>query len=879
MSLRTQIVRGLRALRRPSAADRDLADEVEHYLAEAAAAYREQGLSDADARRAAQRDLGSRTSVQQQVRTTHWETRVEALLIDLRRAARRLCRSPGFALVTVVTLALGIGASTAIFSTVRPVLLQALPYPNPERVVAIADAGGPGGTPFDVTFGTHREVVARSRTIQWAAVTRAWQPTLIGHGEAERLNGQSVSATYFRVLGVAPAMGRDFSEADDVPGAAPVAIIDDGLWRRRLGGDPGLVGRTITLDGTAVTIVGIMPRTFENVWNAEARIWRPLGYDPSLPVQGREWGHHLQLLARLAPEASLDAAQRELASIARTPVAPFDRPAWASLSRGFSIMPLRDQVTAHAKPALHAVVIATLLLLLIAVVNVVTLMLGRAAERRTELVTCAAFGASRARLLTPLLAEGLLLAVVGGALGVTLAYAMVGALVTFDGLAIPRVEAISVDRTALGFAAGLSACIGVLAGCMPGVLLSSRTEMTGAGPRIIATHQRLRRGFVAAEVALAMVLLVGAGLLVRTVQGLMSVPPGFRPEGVLTLQVQAGMPFRDANAVRQFFDRVREAVHAVPGVASAALTSQLPLSGDSDLFGVGTKTGSVLPADADPSAYRYTVSPGYLETMGIALHRGRTLDEGDQAAGQRVALISMSLADHRFPGRDPIGEQIRIGAADAWFTVVGVVGDVKQSSLAAASRDAIYVTQAQWYFADRAVWVLLRTTVDPATIEADVRRAIQSVDANQPIFRVATMEQRVSASMGRQRFVMAAFDAFAAVALLLATIGIYGVLARGVVERTREIALRSAVGASRGRIVRLIGGQAIGVATLGMIVGGGVAVAMSRSLTALLFAVSPLDALTYAGVAALLLIATSAGTIVPAWRAARIAPAVALQSH
>jgi predicted permease len=873
-----QIVSGFRALIRPAAADRDAADEIEHYLAEAAAAYREQGLPEHEARRAAQRDLGSRTAVRQEVRAVGWETRVEALLVDLRRAVRRLRRSPAFAAVTAVTLALGIGASTAMFSIVRPVLLQSLPYPDAERLIAIADAGAAGGTSIDVTFGTFLEVVTRSRSLQSAAVTRAWQPVLGGDGEAERLDGQSVSGDYFRVLGVGPAVGRDFSRADDQPGAPQVAIIADGLWRRRFGADAGVIGRTIRLDGAPVTIVGIMPRAFENIWSAQAQIWRPLGYDPSLPVQGREWGHHLQLIARVGPDSTLDTASRELAAIARTPAAPFSRPAWASLRGGFVITPLRDLVTERVTPALRSVTIGSLLLLLIAAVNIVTLMLARGAERRAELVTCAALGAPRGRLLTPLLGEAVVLSLIGGTFGVTLAHLMVDVLVTIPGLALPRLDAIRVDRTALVFAAALSTLIGLVAGCVPGLALSSRIGAAGSGPRVTG-HHRLRRAVVTAEVALAMALLVGAGLLVRSVSQLMAVAPGFRPERVLTLQVQTSGPeFRNPGAVQAFFDSVREAVGRVPGAATVALTSQLPLTGDADVYGVGTRDDSALPRGTDASAYRYAISAGYLEAMGIALERGRTIDDRDRSGGQPVALISASVARRRFPGRDPIGQELRVGPADNWFTVVGVVGNVKQSSLAASSPDAVYVSDAQWRFPDLGRWVVIRTSVDPAAVEAAVRQAIRDVNPNQPVVQVATMEQRVIASMARQRLVMGVFYAFALVALMLAMVGIYGVLAGGVIERTREFAVRTAVGASRLSIVSQVGRQAVAIAAIGTVAGGALAAALSRGLAALLFEVSPLDALTYAGVAVLILLAAVVSAIVPAWRAARVAPAAALQS-
>jgi putative ABC transport system permease protein len=880
MSLRTRIVHGLRALFRCTAVDTDVFDEVDHYVAEAAAAYRAQGLSDREARRLARAEMGTRSSVRQQVRGAHWDVALESIAVDIVRAGRRLRRAPAFAIITVVTLALGVGASTAIFSVIRPVLLQALPYPDAERLIVIADASGPGGGPIDVTFGTYRELTGRSRTLERAAVTRGWQPTLTGIGEAERLDGQSVSADYFRVLGVSPAIGRGFSDVDDQPGVAPVAIIANDLWRRRFGADKALVGRTITLDGSPVLVIGIMPETFENIWNPPARIWRPLGYDRSLPTDGREWGHHLQLLARLAPGIDLKTVRAELTEIARTPTPQFTRPRWASLSGGLMTTPLQEQVTAHARPALVAVTLATVLLLLIAVVNVVNMVLARGADRRDELVTCAAFGASRVRLQTPLVAEGLLLAVIGGALGIALAYAMVGGLVTIDGFTLPRVNAIRVDTTALVFAVVLSGVIGMVASALPAMFVWSTDVPQGPGTRIVVARQRLRSAFVVAEIALAVVLLIGAGLLLRTVNRLFAVSTGFRPDGVLTLQVQtSGAGFRDSEAIRGFFDRVRAAVQAVPGVTSAALTSQLPLSGDDDVYGVGTRYVTALPPGADAGAFRYAVTSGYLDTIGIALLRGRDIDDHDRAGAQPVAVISTSVARRRFPDRNPIGEQVRLGPEDNWFTVVGIADDVKQSSLTSVSGEGIYVPERQWRFADRVMWVVLRTVGEPAAIVPAVRRAIQAVDPDQPILKVAPMAQRVAAAVGRQRFAMAALDAFAVVALILATLGVYGLLSGRVIQRTREIAVRAAIGANRLEIVDLIARQAAGLTVRGIVLGAAAAMLVNRGLTALLFEVSPLDALTYAAVVAALVLAAAIGAMVPAWRAARIAPAVALRSQ
>ena len=870
---------GLRSLLGRDRVGRDVADEIEHYLAESAASYRAEGLSENEARRRAQLDVGSRTSVRQQVREAHWESRLESWIVDLRRAARRLRRAPGFAAVAVSTLALGIGASTVMVSTVRPVLLEALPYPGADRLVSVSDVAN-DGSPLDVTFGTYRELSARNHAFQSMTVTGSWQPTLTGRGAAERLEGQRVAADYFRVLGVAPAIGRDFTAADDQPGSTLVAIVSDGLWKQRLGGDPGVIGQTLMLDGVPVTVVGVMPRSFENVWNPDAGIWRPLQYDPTLPADGREWGHHLQLLARLRAGTGLDAAREDIAAIARRPVDGFARPGWATLQGGLLVSPLQEQITRHVRPALNAVITATLLLLVIAGINVVILMLARGAERRTELSTCAAFGASRGRLLTPVLAEGIILAVVGGGLGVALAYAGVGLLAGLDGVQLPRLAAIQVDPIALAFAAALSIGIGCAAAAVPavGIWRGSGAPLTGI--RVVNTHHQLRRGFVVVEVALALVLLIGAGLLVRTVQRLMAVPVGFRPGGVLSLQIQASGPrFRDANATRRYFEQVRAAVQGISGVADVALTSQLPLSGDAEVYGVTTRENLPLPESGNPSAFRYSVSPAYFAAMGIPVIHGRPFDERDRDGSTPVAVISASMAAHRFAGREAIGEQLGVGSTDdPWLTVVGVVGDVRQVSLATAPEDAVYEVASQRRRPPRAMWIVVHTTGDSATLAPSIRRVISGIDADQPIVRVATMEQRMASATGRQRFVMTAFEAFALVALLLATIGIYGVLSGGVVERTREIAVRAAVGASARQVMALILRQAAVVVATGIAIGGLASAAIGRMLASLLFEVSPLDAVTYVGVAGVLLLAAAAGGFVPAWRASRIAPATALQS-
>jgi predicted permease len=543
------------------------------------------------------------------------------------------------------------------------------------------------------------------------------------------------------------------------------------------------------------------------------------------------------------------------------------------------LTPLQERITEYVRPALRAVITATVLLLIIAAINVVILTLARGAERRMELSTCAAFGASRGRLVTPVLAEGIILAIVGGGLGVALAYAGVGLLTSLDGVRLPRLAAIQVDRSALLFAGTLSIGIGCAAAAVPalGIWRGSGAPLTGI--RVVGGHQRLRRAFVVVEVALALVLLIGAGLLVRTVQRLMAVPLGFHPGGVLSLQIQTGGPrFRDAESTRRYFDQVRTALQGVTGVADAALTSQLPLSGDAEVYGVTTADDLPLPEGASPSAFRYAVSPAYFSAMGIPVIEGRAIEEGDRSGALPVAVISASLAASRFGGRPALGRQLHVGPpSDPWLTVVGIVGNVRQESLANAPGDALYEAASQRRTPVRTMWVVAHTVGDPAALAPSVRRVLRDIDADQPIIRVATMDERMVAATGRQRFVMTAFEAFALVALLLATIGIYGVLAVGVAERTREIAVRAAVGASGIRVMALVLRQAAVVVASGMAIGGLASAAIGRTLASLLFEVSPLDAVTYAGVVGVLVLAAAAGGFVPAWRASRIAPATALQ--
>ena len=883
MSFWRQTARGLRSLLSRSATDHDIADEVDHYFDEAAASLEATGLSPEEARRVVRLQCGHATAVRERIRGYGWENIVDTVGADVRFGARQLYRRPAFALIATLTLALGIAASTTIFSVVNPVLLQPLPYPDAGRLMMIWD--GQNGR-SDITFGTYREVDARSRSFESLAVAgRPLLPTLTGVGEPERLEGQYVSANYFRTLGVAPALGRDFEAADDRPwrpGGPVVALISDGLWRRRFSADPAIVGRQVMFADTPVTIIGVLPRAFENVLNPSAEIWSTLQYDPALPLTGREWGHHLRMIGRLRDDVREESARQELNAIARTPAAGFPRARWASLQEGFIARSLQDDLTRGVRPALFAVLAAAALLLTIACVNVTNLILARGADRRGELTVRAAVGASRARLIRQLLAETLLLVSVGGLMGVAFAYVVVDLVVAVLPPELPRVGSIAVDGWAMVFAFGLVTSISLLVGIVPALEGSRATLRSSAGQRSTTPsvrHDVTRRTLLVAQVALALVLLVGAGLLLRSLRHLFAVPTGFDSTNVLTLQVQtAGRRFSDPATTHQFFAQVLEEVRRVPGVSAAGATTQLSLTGDQDVWGVQFESAPTSAANESPDGYRYAVSPGYFETLRIPLRQGRLLNAYDTATGPLVAVINESFARRRLPGVDPIGRRLRIGPSP-WFTVVGVVGDVRQASLAVRPADAVYITNEQWtQFADLARWLVVRADGDAVALTPSIRAAVASVDKDQPVLRIATMDQRVSASAAQRKFTLMLFEAFAVVALLLAAIGTYGLLSGSVSERMREIAVRTVLGATRNSVLALVLRQGMSLTLAGILIGLAGAAIGSRFLESMLFGVSRLDALTYAGVVALLATTSAIACWIPARRAARLDPNVALRA-
>jgi putative ABC transport system permease protein len=880
MALFRRLTAGLRALLRGSASDRDVADEVDDYLEESAAAHAARGLSPEEALRAARLELGGVTRVREEVRGYGWENAVETVIADLRYGARRLRADPGFAFVGVVTLALGIGASSAIFSAVNPILFEPLPYPHPGRIETISDVGAEH-RPIDVTFGTFRELAARNRSFETMAVFKPWLPTASGGSEPERLSGQRVSSGYFRALGVEPVFGRDFEAADDRPGGPNAIILSDGLWRRRFNGDRAILGRQVRLDDNAFSVIGVMPAGFENVLAPSAELWAPLQYAAVFGPDSREWGHHLRLVARRRKGVDAGRAAADLVAIARTPIPQFARVPWANLGEGLITTPLQTDVTRGVRPALLAMLGAVLLVLIIACVNVTNLLLARGAQRRSELAMRAALGAGRGRLIRQLLTESLLLAALGGAVGVIVAMLGVRAFVALSPPGLPRAGAIRLDGAVFAFGTAMTALIGVLVGAVPAFGVS-RLELQPAlqrgSRRTAGGRSRTRASLVVAEIALALVLLISAGLLMQSIRRALAVPFGFDSSNLLTMQVQVpGERSLDDGARARLFDGMLDAVRRVPGVSAAAFTSQLPLSGDLDAYGVH------LESDQDPggigSALRYMVTPGYAGAMRIPLRRGRLLDAHD-GPGARSVLVNESFAARVFGSQDPLGKRLRFGPDDGrWSTIVGVVGDVKQAALALDQPDAVYVAPSQWQWVDTLMSLVVRSRGDAASLAPAIRRAIRSADKDAPIERVATMDALVRRSVADRRFAMILFEAFGLASLCLAAIGIYGVLSGSVAERRREIGVRSAMGASRGNILALVFRQGFALAGLGVACGIAGSAFATRAIAALLFGISRLDPVTYLGVIAVLAAVSGIACGVPAWRAACVDPAVTLRAE
>ncbi len=796
---------------------------------------------------------------------------------DLLFAFRLFGRRPMATAIAVATLGLGIGANVAIFSVVKPVLIDALPYPNGQRVVLLWERE-PDGSTSNTSFSTFADLRAQSQTLDRKAAVRDWNPTLLGAGESSRLRGQRVSAEFLDVLGVAPALGRDFRPEEDQPGSDRVVILSHGLWRSRFGAEPAIVGNVISLDGYPNTVVGVMGPEFESLLDPGAELWSPLRYSVTLPF-GCRTCRHLRAIGRLAPTATVSAAREEMALIANRLVAAYPND---YSTPGIVIEALKTNLTKATKPALIALLGAAGLVLLIACLNVANLALGQMAQRRQEFGVRLALGADRERILRQVLIESLMLGVLGAACGVGVAWLALQGIIGLAPAALPRLGSIGIDRIALGFAGLVGIGTGVAFGLGPALWL---TRAAHAGLRetakITAGPERhwLRRGLVTGEVAIAVLLVVGAGLVFRSMGQLLGVAPGFDPDHLLTMDVQvAGTKFDSDPVTRGYFTAAAAAAAQVPGVSAVAWTSQLPLGGNVDGYSVGIRSKPLANPSDQPSADRYSVTPGYFETMRIPLVSGRYLSEADRDSAPPVVVINATFARLEFPGRDPLGEEVHLGDdASPWRTIVGVVGDVRHAGLDRPATRQIYIPEDQWQFADGSMVMVVRTASDPALVAEPVRRVVRQVDPDPTIAKLAPMTAVIGASTDARHFVLRLFQSFAGLSLLLAAAGIYGVISTGVAERQREIGIRTALGASARGIQGLVVTEAVKLSVIGVTAGLVAAAGLSRFLGAILYGIGPTDPASFGAAGVLLLSVAIAAAWIPARRAARLDPTVILK--
>lgn len=893
MSIWRHAARGLRGLLHRTVQNQEITEEVGQYFEEATADWKARGLTEEEARRAPRLECGNPVVVAEQVQSYGWENGVRTLLSDLRFAARQLCRNSGFAVVSAITLALGIGASTAIFSAVNPILFKPLPYPDPARILMIWNEYQ--GARSDVAFGIYRELQQRSHSFQAMAIFEPWQPALTGGTEPERLDGQSVSAGFFHVLGVAPALGRDFRASEEGPNGPKVVILSNRIWQNLFHGDSAILGRQVKLEGDSYTVIGVMPRGYEDVLSSSAELWTPTRYDRrqiTRDFNSWEWGNHLRMVGRLRAGVNRAQAINELNQIARMPLPQFPRPHWASLDYGLIVDSLQEDIAHTVRPALLAVLGAVILLLVIACVNVVNLLLARSGQRGGEFAVRGALGASKRRIIHQLVTESMLLSFLGGALGIAAGFGGVRMIVALSPADLPRLDAIRLDPAAFLFAFAITTIIGLAAGIIPALHISRNDLQTGlrqSSSRIAGSHLWTRRLLVITEVALALVLLVSAGLLLRSMELLLRVDPGFNPSHLLTMQVAtSGHEFENLPSApeagdrvrRRFFEQALDAVRRVPGVQKAAFTSFLPLSDDPPLVGTYGAQFEDQGPQSGYNVFRYSVSSGYCQMMGISLLQGRLLDEHDTADAPQAVLISESLARRHFGNRNPLGSRLHAGPRNrSWYTVVGVVDDVKQTSRAIDQEDAVYIPEEQTWFADDTLSFVIRTRGNPAALVPAVKAAVWSVNKNQPIVRIMTMGRMMATTEAERRFILIVFEAFGIAALMLAAVGLYGLLSGSVTERTHEIGIRAALGASHTDIQALIVRDGMRLTVVGVVIGLCGTVAAARVISSLLFGTSPFDPLAWIGTTALLMSVAGIACWVPAWRAARVDPSITLRAE
>ena len=822
---------------------------------------------------------------------------IRDLLQDTRYGARMLRKSPGLTLVAVLSLGLGIGAISTIFSFVNGIMLRPLPYQEPDRLVLLDETAVKKGIPsMSVSYPNFLDWRAQNNSFEDIACFQrggfaigsggpaaAGASAAAGSGssgaavatEPEQLKGAFVTQGLFEILGVAPILGRTFTAEEDQPDHDQVIILSYGLWHRRFGGDPAILGQTLVLNNRTRTVIGIMPKGFQFPEVAEA--WGPMALTTK---EFTRTDHGLNAIARLKPGVTLEQAQAEMITIASN--IETENPV-TNEGLSVSVIDLRGSLVGDYKKALLILLGVVAFVLLIACVNVANLLLARATARHKEIAIRAALGAKRQRIVRQLLTESLLLGLIGGVFGLALAWWGMDLLLAAIPIDIPFWMKFDLDGRVLGVTAACSLLTGFVFGTVPALEASNpdlnETLKEGGRSGAGSGRHRLRSLLVAAEIALSLVLLVGAGLMMRSFMSLQSVDAGFKPEGVLTMDVALpGSKYRRPEKRAEFFDALLDRVRAIPGVHSAGINSGLPLRGNNWGRSLTVEGFPVLSVGEAPVINHCVISSDYFSAMGISLLKGRDFDQRDSFKAPKVTIIDERLAREYWPGEDPLGKRIRFGPPEdnePWHTIVGVVGEVKHDRLDASTRKSVYLPYAQTPVGGLSI--VIRTEGKPEKLIAAARAQVRELDPDLPVTRIMPMTDVISRSVWQPRLYTALFGVFAGVALILATVGIYGVMSYAVEQRTREIGLRMALGAQRNDVLKLVVGHGILVAAIGIAVGLGAAAALTRLMSSLLFEVSATDPMTFAVVSALLAGVALGACFIPARRATKVDPMIALR--
>jgi putative ABC transport system permease protein len=842
----------------------------------------ERGLSPEEARYAARRAFGNTTLIREQTHEAWGWAPFEHLWHGVRYALRQFSKRPAFAVACVVTLALGIGATTTIYSIVDSLLIRPLPYPNAPRIVRIWNTFAPRGMmeipASEPEFLEYRQ----SRSFEHFAGFSTGAVTLTGSGDPLRTAASWGTSDFFQVMGTEPLLGRVFTPDEFEPGQSQVAVLSYRLWQSRFGSSPAIIGRSILLNGQSCTVVGIMPRRFTFPSN-DVDIWQPL---PVPPASANLGNHYLNLIGELKTGAALQQARSEMATILDRIEHKYPTYYGGAIGLGVSLIPLRQQMVGNVRPAVLVLMTGVGFLLLIACTNVAGLLLARGEDRRQELATRAALGATPLRILCQVLIETALLFLGGGALGLVLAFACLKVVSAGDYLNVVQVGGVALDARVLAFAATASLATGLLFGLIP-AFKASRSNVSEAlktgGRDAMGSHHRTRARslLVIFEIAFSLVLLTGAGLMIGSLRKLLDVNLGFHPQSVITMRLSVPEARYSIARTASFYRQLQERVRNLPGVQAVAIVNQLPMS---DTTANASFDVEGRPSNSDINvADTQIISPDYFRTMGISLMGGRFLSDEDASLPPASVIVNETLAGKIWPGTDPIGKRIRLGPSYPWLSVVGVVADVKNHGPNVATKPEMYLPHTgqpfQIWVDLRSMTLVVRTAVEPEQMVSAVRIQLKSMDPDLALFRVSTLDRIVSSSTSQARFPTLSLSLFAFIALCLSAIGVYGVLAYTVAQSRHEIGVRIALGAQKGQILRFFLGQGVRWAAIGGCAGITVALMLVRFIRSMLFEVSAYDPQVFLAVAAVLSVVVLLASALPALRATRVDPLIALKSE